>query len=121
MMAVFDSDVVIDMLGGLDEAWKEHACHTEVAISRVTWIEAQVGARTDDIRALRAAFLAQFHIIELDPAVAQLTIAIRREHRLKLPDAIVWATARHAKALLVTRNTKDFPRQEPSIRFPYKL
>ena len=121
VIALFDSDVVIDLLGGLDAAWEEHARYTEVAISRITWIEAQIGARTDEVRALRVAFLAQFRIVELDSAVAQLTIVIRREHRLKLPDAIVWAAARHLGALLVTRNTKDFPRSEPSVRFPYEV
>jgi len=120
MKALFDSDVVIDLLGGLDMAWEEHGRYAEVAISRVTWIEAQVGAPTDEVRALRASFLSHFRIVELDPAVSQLTITLRRRHRLKLPDAIVWASARHADALLVTRNTKDFPPNEPSVRFPYK-
>jgi predicted nucleic acid-binding protein len=63
--------------------------------------------------------LNQFRIVELDSPVAQLTITLRQQHRLKLPDAIVWASARHAGALLVTRNTKDFPKGEPSVRFPY--
>ncbi len=52
--------------------------------------------------------------------LARRAISIRREHRLKLPDAIVWASALGANALLVTRNTKDFPRDEPSVRFPYQ-
>gem|GEM_PF-3624147 len=56
-----------------------------------------------------------------DNAVAQLSITLRQQHRLKLPDAIVWASARHVGALLVTRNTKDFPKGEPSVRFPYKV
>ncbi len=37
----------------------------------------------------------------------------------RLPDAIIWATAREASALLVTRNTKDFPADVPGVRVPY--
>ena len=44
---------------------------------------------------------------------------IRRDRRVKLPDAVIWATARAESALLVTRNTKDFPRDDPGIRVPY--
>jgi predicted nucleic acid-binding protein len=59
--------------------------------------------------------------VELDAATASEALAIRRKHRMRLPDAIVWASARQANALLVTRNTKDFPKGEPSVRFPYKV
>jgi predicted nucleic acid-binding protein len=119
--ALFDTDVIIDLLGNIDAAWEEHERYSVVAISRITWIEAQVGARTETDRVQRAQFLAAFRLVELDAQVAQRALSIRREHRLKLPDAIVWASARHVGALLVTRNIKDFPKGEPSVRFPYKL
>ena len=121
MTGLFDSDVLIDFFQGLDAAAAELDRYSSRLISRISWIEAQVGARSDEERATRASFLNQFHIVELDPAVAQLTITLRQQHRLKLPDAIVWASARRAGALLVTRNTKDFPKGEPSVRFPYKI
>ena len=35
--------------------------------------------------------------------------------------AIVWATARAQDCLLVTRNQKDFPADEPGVRQPYTL
>jgi predicted nucleic acid-binding protein len=38
---------------------------------------------------------------------------------MRLPDAIILATARAESALLVTRNTKDFPRDDPASRVPY--
>jgi predicted nucleic acid-binding protein len=41
--------------------------------------------------------------------------------RLKLPDAIGWASARLNEALLVTRNTKDFPAHESGVRIPYQV
>jgi len=34
-------------------------------------------------------------------------------------DAIVWASARQHGCLLVTRNTRDFPADNPGVRAPY--
>jgi hypothetical protein len=38
----------------------------------------------------------------------QRVINIRQEKRIKLPDAIIAATAIEYSSILVTRNTKDF-------------
>ena len=50
-----------------------------------------------------------------------IRVMLRRQHKMKLPDAIVWATAQVNKRLLVTRNTKDYPWDEPGIRVPYQI
>ena len=71
-------------------------------------MEVLVGAPTEQLRKIREDFLRQFAVIELDERVAREAIALRQEHRLKLPDAIIWASARLKDALLVTRNSKDF-------------
>jgi hypothetical protein len=42
-------------------------------------------------------------------------------HRLKIPDAIIRASADVHSALLVTRNTKDFREGSPGIHNPYKV
>ena len=39
----------------------------------------------------------------------------------KLPDALILATARDREITLLTRNTKDFPEDDPNIRVPYRL
>jgi predicted nucleic acid-binding protein len=57
----------------------------------------------------------------LDETVAREAIAVRQKYKLKIPDAIIWASARLNNALLVTRNTKDFNRSDPGIRIPYHL
>ena len=56
-----------------------------------------------------------------DLGVAEEGVRLRREHRMRLPDALVSATARRRSALLVTRNTKDFPKDEPGVRVPYRI
>lgn len=60
-----------------------------------------------------------FTILFIDNEIAAIAAAIRRRYRLKLPDAIIWATAQARQTLLVTRNSKDFPMDEPSVRIPY--
>ena len=51
-------------------------------------------------------FLNGFVLIELDQRVAKR--ALRREHRLRLPDGDRWASAQVHAMLLVTRDTKGF-------------
>jgi predicted nucleic acid-binding protein len=40
---------------------------------------------------------------------------------MRLPDAIIWATAQVNDALLVSRNTKDFKEEWGGIRIPYAV
>jgi predicted nucleic acid-binding protein len=117
----FDSDVLIDYFDGIATAAEELAHYDHVLISRITWMEILVGAPTDALRRLREDFLRQFPVIELDEVVAREAITLRQEYKLKLPDAIIWASARRNNALLVTRNTRDFDPREPGIRIPYRL
>ena len=39
----------------------------------------------------------------------------------ELPDAIVWASARVHAMLLVTRDAKGFPEDDPGVRIPYRI
>jgi len=40
---------------------------------------------------------------------------------MRLPDAIIRASAQTRDMLLITRKTKDFPAGDPSVRAPYQL
>jgi predicted nucleic acid-binding protein len=118
--ALFDTNVLIDYLGGVPQARTELNRYDNPAISIVTWMEVMIGGpdeRQDETR----AFLARFEIIGLNEDIAEGAVALRRLHRMKLPDAIIWATARRRGRLLVTRNTKDFPAGDPGVRAPYTL
>lgn len=120
MIAVFDTNIVIDALNGVAEADVEYSRHERVLISRVTWMEVLIGAEGDDAE-LRDFLETHFEIIALDIAVAETAIQLRREYHLRLPDAIIWATARVNDAILVTRNTKDFHVEWDGIRLPYTV
>jgi predicted nucleic acid-binding protein len=119
--ACFDSDVWIDYFDGVPAASEELSHYDGLMISRIAWMEVLVGAPTPALLKVREDFLRQFSIVELDERVAREAIALRQEYRLKLPDAIIWASARQNDVLFVTRNTKDFPHNDPGIRIPYQL
>lgn len=51
-------------------------------------------------------FLSDVAIVELNREIKQSAIALRRQYRLKLPDAIVAATAQQLKAELFTNDFK---------------
>jgi hypothetical protein len=121
MKALFDSNILIDYLNGRDEAATELARYRDKMISVVTWMEVLVGARSDEEEEVIELFLRDFAVVPLTRPVARGAVDIRQAHRLRLPDAIVWSSARSESALLVTRNTRDFPVTEPGVRVPYEL
>jgi predicted nucleic acid-binding protein len=54
------------------------------------------------------ALLDVFQLVAVDRAIADEAARIRREHGVKLPDALIAATALQMKLALVTANAKDF-------------
>jgi predicted nucleic acid-binding protein len=118
---VFDTNILIDYLNGFQEAARELARYPVAAISTVTWIEVMVGAEGEHEEKAIRSFLGQFQQVPVDQAVAEKALLLRRKHRIRLPDAIIWGTARSTGTLLITRNTNDFPEEEPDIRVPYRV
>jgi predicted nucleic acid-binding protein len=118
--ALFDTNILIDYLRGVDAARTEIARFETRAISAITWMEVMVGASVANERATRD-FLDGFDHVPLDDAVAEQALVLRRRYRLKLPDAVIWASARSRGLLLVTRDRRDFPVAEPGIWLPYLI
>jgi predicted nucleic acid-binding protein len=118
--ALFDTNILIDYLNAVPQARDELARYEARSISIVTWMEILVGAPPEVEEATRA-FLAGFSLINLDDGIAERAVALRRAHGIKLPDAVIWATADVHSLLLVTRNTKDFGKGNPGVRVPYTL
>ena len=118
--ALFDTNILIDFLNGIPQSRDEIARYEGKAISIITWMEVLVGA-TEEVEAQTRNYLNTFDVVSLDDKVADRAVALRRQHGVRLPDAIVWASAEEHGMLLVTRNTKDFGRNTPGIRVPYAL
>lgn len=116
--ALIDTNVLIDFLGGHEKARQELERHARPAISIITWMEVLVGAEPHEEPEIRR-WLDSFERIGVDDRVAGRAVAIRRERRIRLPDAIIWASAQVHEMLLVSRNHRDFPRDAPDVRIPY--
>jgi len=118
--AVIDSDVLIDFLQGLPEARTELARYRRPLYSIISFMELLAGAQTEAERLAAEALLGSLGRLDLTEAIARRAVELRQTMRLKLPDAIVLASAEEEGCILVTRNTKDFPAGDPRVRFPYK-
>ncbi len=124
MKALFDSNILIDYLNGFVQAKQEIERYSVKLISTITWMEVMVGtSKQDELKVRR--FLSQFEQVSVTPDVSERSVEIRRESLLKskirLPDAIIQASAEVENALLITRNTKDFLEDDPAVRVPYTL
>ena len=118
---LLDTCILIDYLNGISPAahtLKEYAGNS--AISVITWMEVMVGAFRLDHERQQATrhFLAHFRLLPVSEAVAELAAAVRAQRGIKLPDAIIDATAQVDNRLLLTRNVKDF-KDIPGVIFPY--
>lgn len=97
-----DTDVFIDHLRGAAELRAgRHRLHYSV----VTRAELVAGTSATD---LVAKLLGPFHELSVDRAVADRAGRIRRESGVRLPDALIAATALEHNLQLATRNRRDF-------------
>ena len=116
----FDTNIVIDWLKRKPQAAAELARYRKHRMSRIVWAELLAGETLGTRDTIRQA-LANFEIVELDARIAAAAADIRHRSRMKLMDAFILATAQVSGAILITRNTKDFPANMPGIRVPYNL
>jgi len=80
-----------------------------VAISIITYMETLGFDFKEDFEEnYLINFFAKLSILPINGAIANRVIAYRKKKKVKLPDAILLATAREYNCKLVTRNTTDF-------------
>jgi len=60
-----------------------------------------------------------FRILFVDQKIADMAIEIRKKRRIKLPDAIIAATAKALNLYLITRNIDDFEKVDIQIANPF--
>jgi toxin FitB len=99
-----DTDVFVDHLRGAVELEpRRHRVHYSV-ITRAELFAGNSGTE------LFARLLAPFREIPVDRAVAERAGRVRREAGIRLPDALVAATALEHGLDVATRNVRDFQR-----------
>ncbi len=107
---LIDTNIVIAYLDNtLPEKGTALVDSIEPYISVITRIEllGWPQINQDDLDKLNA-FIINADIYPLDEPVILSAIALRRHHRIKIPDAIIAATALVHDLKLLSRNTSDF-------------
>ncbi|WP_217355269.1 type II toxin-antitoxin system VapC family toxin [Aphanizomenon sp. UHCC 0183] len=81
----------------------------EILVSPIIRIEllSFVGLSKEEEQSIED-LLSQFNTVQLLREIENQTIQIKRQYKIKLPDAIIAATAVNQDAFLVTRNIGDF-------------
>ena len=124
MSYLLDSNLIIYHLGGSAEASEFIRIHAgSVAISAVTCIEV-LGFPFPSPEAERNAtnFINALTTYQISPQIVAKTISLRKQFKIKIPDALIAATALSQQFTLVTRNTNDFEYiSELVILNPYEL
>lgn len=116
----FDTSILIDWLNDRQQAIDELSRYRRPRISRVVWTEILAGEALET-RDIVRGIISPFEVVEIDTRIAAAAADIRYRSRMKLLDAYILATAQVNGAILITRNTKDFPAAMPGIRVPYIL
>ncbi len=104
-----DTNIIIYYLNGEATAidWLQ-SYQEKLSISVITKIEVLSYPFQKDEELLIQQFLNQFELIHLSDEIIDATIKLRRQRKIKTPDAIIAATALISKLCVCTRNIRDF-------------
>jgi tRNA(fMet)-specific endonuclease VapC len=98
-------------------AFMDKVVDAERVISFITQIELQAWnpPNPDDLK-IYQLFISSSSIVGINDDIIQETIRIRKFYRLKLPDALIAATALINDITLIADNDKDF-KQLPGLKY----
>ncbi len=109
---LIDSNVVIDYLAGKfmnDGLLFMNQIINEIpSISVITKIEILGFETTSESTQLLESFVLDSLVLGLSDEIVDKTIEIRKRNKIKMPDAIIAATAIAYNSIIITRNIKDF-------------
>ncbi|MDB5133332.1 MAG: hypothetical protein JWR02_3081 [Mucilaginibacter sp.] len=109
---LIDSNAIIDFFNySLPENGINLLLSIEPCISIITQIEvfSKKGLEPKEVKGIEQ-FINTATVYLVNEMVALKTIDIRLKYKIKLPDAIIAATAICYDLILITRNTSDFKR-----------
>ena len=110
---LIDTNAIIEFLGGVLPDTGNAALQAIVDVdthhlSVINQIELLGFNGPPDEMEVLEAFVAASTVLALSEAIVRKTIEIRKNYRVKLPDAIIAATALIHDLTVITRNTSDF-------------
>lgn len=118
---LIDTNIIIYYLAGdpvVTAFLKQH--RDDVHLSIITKMEVLSYPYQHDQEIVVRRFLECFQQHHLDDTIVERVIALRKQKKIKLPDAIIAATALERRLTLVTRNTTDFRIMELALCNPFE-
>ncbi|MDB5118143.1 MAG: twitching motility protein PilT [Mucilaginibacter sp.] len=99
---VIDTSFIINLFNGIAEV-QELITNRNLFVSVISEIEVLSFPNLKDTdRALLKNFLSECYIVDIEPAIKDITIDIRTNYKTKLPDAVIAATAMYFDLPLFT-------------------
>ncbi|PJJ79752.1 type II toxin-antitoxin system VapC family toxin [Mucilaginibacter auburnensis] len=90
---VIDTSLIINLFNGSDEVVELIKGRT-LFVSVISEIEVlSFPQLSDDDKKLIKDFLSHCYIIDIEPAIKDITINLRAQRKIKLPDSVIAATA----------------------------
>ena len=124
---LLDSNTVIDYIAGLlpekAQKWLNQIIDEEINVSVITKIEVlSYSPDKEDNYQILVEFFESAAVFGLTESIVDRTIFLRQKQKIKLPDAVIAATALVNGFALVSRNSKDFKNIKGlEIVNPYKI
>ena len=109
---LMDSNAVIDYLKGSllvsGMAFMDNVVNDTPRVSVITKIEVLGFNTTPAAYKMLTDFFDDAIVLQLTDTIVEKTIELRKSYKIKLPDAIIAATALVYNLTIITRNTADF-------------
>lgn len=107
--ALFDSNIIIYISKGEIDFLRVTNNYDDIYISIITYMEVLGFKFNDEIKKQKVIdLLKNFNIIWLNKNIVEEVIVIRQKVKIRLPDAIIAASAKLFEFDLFTRNVNDF-------------
>ncbi len=112
---VVDTSLIINLFNGVEEVLP-FISDRNLFVSIISEIEVlSFPGLKPAAKQLLKAFLSECYIVDIEPSIKELTIDIRSKSKIKLPDAVIAATAIYFDLPLFTMD-KGFNRINDLIR-----
>ena len=106
---LIDTNVILDVMGGKlpakSEIFLSQIIDDHINLSAINKIELLGFSNVEQVLIDLVSFAVIYHI---DDEIIDVTIELRKKYKIKLPDAVIAATAIVNDLTLISHNFKDF-------------